>query len=887
MYNRRLLPKVFLSIVLAITMVFPSVTPVLGLKPVIEAKAENESDSILQTAYVRLNDLGFANYLSIVLAQGVEFDQCIFEVDGERIFPTKVSDTGSVSKWELFDYSNRALTVHYQGGSRTVVFNESGVGMKPQTYSGTVQPKWIWSSGTANFFDYHISSYDASGNEMKSPSKTTFDVLNSTVKEKEEVAYFVKEAILEEPYKGGPALEIKFQLKTDEAKSWFSGINYVARMANPSQSKGLDEQLSFDPKLEVKFSHGSNVGFLKINPGQIPLRHTGMNYIRIISGTDAVVIPVEIIDAKAPTLTFTGTVTNPRVGEDFKFRINGANQGLVLQNDFIKVAKLKRPIADGSRVQETVNLKFGEIGLIGYLLNIDGKMLDKAGWYELELRFAGYKPVKKVFEILPAKKLPNTQQNNNSNTSGDNAASSSTTPGTASGTTSENSSNANSSASSGSSAGSSYSGGGFAGGSSVSTGNPGTGIATASATVGEENKEKLNTAPEDTKKEAEVTIQENETPMTYAPVKTSKVKVVRSASEKSMKKAVVKDVKKVFGDDSNIRLQDLLIYFYKADSRKNQKLAEKLSQKELDKKVLAHMIKLGILDKKAMSRTALNKQLSKKEVQKLLEKFVKAKANKKTTLNKATKIHALGGASVVPKINIGKGDSSSSDGADASVGTLSIQAECIFDYDMLVNALLLKELGLGNMYSDKIADLFETGLTEHRAIFDEGSKLYDFGKYVDFYKQQKYENIYVNYNRYTRLATGEDMLPGSAYQLRVVLDNGSLGGHLFGGMSGNPDIFGGKLPEITSVTIRRGEDLSFDLKDETFVSNIKIPQGLMVNREYYSTDNYGIGLNGTRITMPAGEISRLLAKPEGGNSFYINIKADKYNAMKVQVTVID
>lgn len=862
MYNKKLLAKAFLSVVLAITLAFPSVSPVLGVNTVVRAEAaEKVGSGILKEAFVKINALGFGQYLSIVLEDGVDFNRCSFAVDGIPIHPTKVSDTGSVSKWEIVHLNHKNLTVDYNGKEQTVMFNAGGTGEAFVEKTNKVMPKWVWGSGAINVFDFHSSSYDAMGNKLEMPAKTTFDVLNSTVEAEEKIAYYVKEAILEDAFNGGPEVEIKFALSGDRAKEWFRNISYVARMAESSQSKGLDDKLIYETKT-VDYQGRTN-GILTLKSGQMALRREGINYIRIISGSEAVSIPVEIVSAKAPKLTFTGSITNPRVGESFKFKVEGSNQGLLSQNDFIRKATLKRPLTDGNKEQESIELKFGEIGLIGDLLVVDGKVLTKSGWYELEIGFRGYKTVTQKFKIQPTKKTKNSK------------------PSTSDGNTS---SNENVGGGTSSSAGGSSSGGSVSGGTSSSAGgfggaSAGTGTAGSSQTAPATNSEK----------KSEIIVDEEETPLSYAPVKAAKVEIVKKASEASMKKAIRKDVKKVFGDVQNIRHKDLLIYIYKADSKKNQKLAKKLSDANLDKKVKKFIIKLNLISKKELTAQGLKKVLSKKEVEGILDKYVATKKYGKVVRGRATKIHALGGATG-KSIGIGKNKPGGSSGSGSIGGTIKMPGEFLFDYDMLINALILSEQNIGNVYSDRITKMFMEELTQPRAIFTDANNLYDFGTFRTKVSDAESEGRYLDYDAYIKEAVNDDKLKSSAYQLTVVLDTGALGKHFYRGLSGNPDQFGGKLPQIGRVSVKRGEALEIDLKDEAYVAKIYPYNPFMVNTSRRAqTDQYGIKMRGTVLTMPADQVLRAIknAKPDatGKNSFYIEIEARGYEQIHIDVDV--
>lgn len=905
MYNKKALAKTFLSVALAVTLAFPTVSPVLSGNTAVIAQAKGivESKGILKEASVKINDLGFGQYLSIVLEDGVNFEECKFQVDGIDIHPTRVSDTGSVSKWEIVHLNHKDLTVEYKGQKQTVTFNKKGDGSSFTEKTDKVKPKWVWSSGVISVFDYHAGSYDSLGNQIKMPRKTTFDVLNSTETQKEIIPYYVEEAVLEDAFNGGPKVTIKFALSTEKAKEWFNKISYVARMANPVQSKVYDSKLKYKTTFENYTDKKGVVhlnGIIEIEKGQMALRSYGMNYIRIISDQDAVSIPVEIVVAKEPKLIITGGITNPRVGEDFRFKVEGINQGTTLQKDFIRKAVLKRPVTDGNDKQDTITIdtsvEAGQIALIGDILRLSGdKLLTKAGWYELEIGFTGYKTVKKRFEIRE-KKQNNTAGSNNekpgsSSNGGVNGGNSSSGGSSSNGGNVSNGGSFGGGSSSGGSSSGGTSGGGSFGGGSSSGGTSGGGSFGGGSSNGGSAAGAKTAFDTKSKKTEEFVLNEEKTPLSYAPVKTAKVAVLKVTSKASMKKAVTKDVKKVFGDVKNIKLKDLLTYIYKADSKKNQKNAEKLSDTALQKRVKQFILKIKLFSEKELSAKALDKRLTEKEVQKILNQYVELKAKTKMVKGKVVKIHALSG-STFKSINIYKnGSNGSSGGAGGYAGTLSTQGEFLFNYDMLVNALILKERDLGNSYSDRIAKMFMLELTEHRAIFTDNNNLYHFGKFITAVSDSKSEGKYLDYDTYRGEASDEDKLKNSANQLTVVLETGTLGGKFFQGLSGNPSVFGAELPKIGRVTVKEGEDLKIDLKDEEYVRYIKEFSPYTVNTDaFIQTKDYGITRNGRILTMPANKVleavSNAASDATGKRSFYINITARGYERLRIDVDVL-
>lgn len=847
MFNKKFAMKATLSIALAAMLTFSNAIPVFSNLGSVNAYAkEAVTDILVDSAKTGIEDLGFASYLTIVLKPNVDYSKCIFKVDGISISPTKVSDNGAVLKWEVRHTNHKSLTVEYEGKTQNVLLNDraSGIGFSNEA---RVSPKWIWSYGTLSVFDYHLPTYDESGNQVTHP-KQTFDVLSADTGAKSLIAYYVKPAVMEEAEKA-PAVEIKFALKDENDKKWFNSIKAVKRMTAASSSNKGDENLIYTS--EITTYNSKTNGIIKIDAGQNALRRSGINYIRIYSDYGMQVVEAEVVNAKEPKLMLTGAITDPKVNEDVKLRLSNVNQGLALQRDFFKSIVLKRPVADNSEYKEALELKQSDLILFSDILSLNGKLLTKAGNYELVLKINGYKEAKISFKVLSSGKKTNEEKpaNNNSlpaNNSG-------------SGSSGYNQITASYSSSSDNSSSGAYSGGGYVSGSSASK-------AAAEA----------------------FSIDDEATPLKGISIDKTAVKVLKLGSLKEMKSSVTDDIEDVFGAASGLTVREVLVYLYKTDSKTNQNIAKTASKSKLTSLVKKFAIDKKIYTRKQLEDKLLNKVLKNSEVSSLVDKYLSQKLKLKSanTSKKATmKIKALSGATT-KLVSVGGTSSGTAD--SSSGGTVNQTADFVFDYEMIVNAKLLKNIGITNANVNQLTRMFDEQVTNHKAIFTHSNQLISMDAFRTAVAAAATKNdgaTYLSFDEFVKTAASEDYTKDRPYQLLVVLDNGSIGKHYFSGFSGNPDVFGPKTPDFAkAVEWNKNEAFQLDLKDADYAKALKagyLQHSVLFNvNAGTNTDTSGISIDGTVLNISNARMLKALKNKE---SMFLTLVAKGYERIRVDI----
>lgn len=227
--------------------------------------------------------------------------------------------------------------------------------------------------------------YDKEGKATNLPRKVTFDISG---KKDEGLKYFIPQSYIVKDK--GPEVTIKIALSDENAKEWFDSIKTVAKMGS-IESKSNDENLEFSKKVVENdpFQSGS-VGIITIEANQNPLSRNRITKFRI---TDAKgvseIFKTDIKEDMKPILELNSTIAS-KTGEDIKFNI----EHIYARPGDKPIKKVTLTYPDGSQ-KELKDIK--EYTLINILFGIDGKVLNKAGRYKVDIEFEGFKDASKSF----------------------------------------------------------------------------------------------------------------------------------------------------------------------------------------------------------------------------------------------------------------------------------------------------------------------------------------------------------------------------------------------------------------------------------------------------------------------------------------------------------
>lgn len=361
---------------------------------------------ILNNEKTKLQDLGFAQYVVISFQSGYNLSNTKIIVDGSDVSDaaTPVTDDGSVAKWEITSLNPAEITaVSEEDPSKkeSVKISDNKSPEKPVVRKHT-SADYMIAHGPVSTFDFYLTNYDDNGSIRVEPSKTTFGADNAVPAET--VKYFVSEAELKND--GTGKIVILFNYSTEKDKTWFDGIAETGSLAlaeNNENRTTLNDHLKYSKSTEDHY--GKKVGAITINLPQSNFETNGRYLIRIkSSGRQTCLASVNLVNEQKPTIKISenGPIES---GQNIHFHISNMVAGL---NDPVERVILTNPKGE-SKELDNVNdyFLYGSTGL--FVLYNDVKAengtnhTEYSGKYTLTIDAAGFKTIKKSFEVVGGK----------------------------------------------------------------------------------------------------------------------------------------------------------------------------------------------------------------------------------------------------------------------------------------------------------------------------------------------------------------------------------------------------------------------------------------------------------------------------------------------------
>ena len=292
-------------------------TPATPSTPETETPAtETEAPKtvLVKEAQTKVLDLGYAQYLVVAFEEGYDVENCSVAVDGVDITGamTKVTDDGSIVKWELTGLNPAKLVVTKKDDQKTqdVVLSDNENPDKPVVKAQ--EPMYFLTHAAIPTWDYHLTNYDEEGNARVTPKKTTFDLKETA---KEDVKYYAPDAELSKNedadnlYGVSGNVEILFNYTTQEEKDWFDTIadeGALALLSNDESLSTLNDQLAYTKDTT---EHGGNVvGRITIPLGQSNFYSNGRYKVRIRSnGNRTLIASIHVVNAQTPSMKISET----------------------------------------------------------------------------------------------------------------------------------------------------------------------------------------------------------------------------------------------------------------------------------------------------------------------------------------------------------------------------------------------------------------------------------------------------------------------------------------------------------------------------------------------------------------------------------------------------
>lgn len=360
---------------------------------------------LVKEAQTKVVDLGYAQYLVVAFEEGYDVENCSVAVDGVDITRalTKVTDDGSIVKWELTGLNPAKLVVTQKDDQKTqdIVLSDNKNPGKPVVKSQ--KPMYFLTHAAIPTWDYHLGNYDEEGNARVDLKKTTFDLKETA---KENVKYHAPDAELSKDtdadnlYGVSGNAEILFNYTTQEEKDWFDAIadeGALALLSGDERMSTLNDQLTYTKDTT---EHGGNVvGRITIPLGQSNFYSNGRYKVRIRSnGNKTLIASIHVVNAQAPSMKIseTGVI---RSGMNVHFQVENMVYGITVP---IEMVTLKTPSGEVKTLEKITDwYLIGDTFVLYNDVNAESgrNNIEQPGVYTLTVYANGFKSMSKSFTV--------------------------------------------------------------------------------------------------------------------------------------------------------------------------------------------------------------------------------------------------------------------------------------------------------------------------------------------------------------------------------------------------------------------------------------------------------------------------------------------------------
>ena len=360
---------------------------------------------LVKEAQTKVLDLGYAQYLVVAFEEGYDVENCSVAVDGVDITGalTKVTDDGSIVKWELTGLNPAKLVVTKKDDQKTqdVVLSDNENPNKPVVKAQ--EPIYFLTHAAIPTWDYHLTNYDEEGNARVTPKKTTFDLKETA---KKDVKYYAPDAELSKNedadnlYGVSGNVEILFNYTTQEEKDWFDTIadeGALALLSNDESLSTLNDQLAYTKDTT---EHGGNVvGRITIPLGQSNFYSNGRYKVRIRSnGNRTLIASIHVVNAQTPSMKIseTGAIKS---GQNVHFQVENMVYGITVP---VEMVTLKTPSGEVKTLEKITDwYLIGNTFVLYNDVNAEGgrNNIEQPGVYTLTVYSNGFKTMSKSFTV--------------------------------------------------------------------------------------------------------------------------------------------------------------------------------------------------------------------------------------------------------------------------------------------------------------------------------------------------------------------------------------------------------------------------------------------------------------------------------------------------------
>ena len=167
--------------------------------------------------------------------------------------------------------------------------------------------------------------------------------------------------------------------------------------------------------------------------------------------------------------------------------------------------------------------------------------------------------------------------------------------------------------------------------------------------------------------------------------------------------------------------------------------------------------------------------------------------------------------------SVGSSKGADNSGSEETSGSsIIMQTNLIYNHDLLANALILNELGLGTKESEGIAKRFELNTISWDAVMNEdGTHINDFRDYLNAVKDAALKGDYLTYDEYIKNENSKEY-KNRPYNVKEVLED-----NLLGDAQNFRTVLGLETPSLEVKSAVMDKDLILESSDERYLKNIK------------------------------------------------------------------
>ncbi|MCX0390087.1 DUF1533 domain-containing protein [Clostridium perfringens] len=222
--------------------------------------------------------------------------------------------------------------------------------------------------------------------------------------------------------------------------------------------------------------------------------------------------------------------------------------------------------------------------------------------------------------------------------------------------------------------------------------------------------------------------------------------------------------------------------------------------------------------------------------------------------------------------SVGSSKGADNSGSEETSGaSIIMQTNLIYNHDLLANALILNELGLGTEESEGIAKRFELNTISWDAVINEdGTHINDFRDYLNAVKDAALKDNYLTYDEYLKNENSKEY-KNRPYNVKEVLED-----NLLGDAQNFRTVLGLETPSLEVKSAVMDKDLILESSDANYLKNIKsitINGGIKeLDKSLYSIKDNQLIINSKVVK---GDKIKILISATGYKDKVIEIKLEK------------